>query len=233
MKIVVYHEDVQNKDYYARVAQAVAAKLMIPCEVYSLNAVQADNSLLNNLEEFDIYLVEGNIKGLKLALQIRAKTLLPAVIFLGRASAKTTDLLRCRPSGIQQADTPEEIVLALKYSFLEQKRRKKHLIIRSKEAVYRLPFSDITYLESCQRLIIVHTSNRQLQFYGKLADVLSTLPEDQFIRCHQSYVVNLEKTISLNKVEHHFRLSDGAQVEISKAYYRAATERFEAFLNRQ
>lgn len=232
MKVMVYHEEPQKKDYYARIVQAVAVKLTIPCEVHGLLSWQAVKPLLDEPEAFDVYLLQGSRAGLKLALQIRAQTCVPAIIFLEAASVKLSDILRFRPSGVQLADSSEEVVLALKHSYLECRRRKKHLVIRSKEAVYRLPFSEITYLESCQRLIIVHTKRRQLQFYGKLADVLSTLPADQFVRCHQSYVVNLEKTQDLNKGLHYFKLADGEQVEISKAYYRAASEQFEAFLNR-
>lgn len=232
MKVIVYHRNQRCREYYTCVAKAVAAKLNVPCEVRSLNILQADHSALQEPESADIYMLEGSPDGLKLALQIRAQTLLPSMIFLGAASMKLAELLRCRPSGIQLAESPEEVVLALKHCFLEYGRRRKYLIIRSKEAVYRIPFSEISYLESCQRQIIVHTQQRRLQFYGKLAEVASALPADRFIRCHQSYVVNLEKTQALNKVEHHFRLMGGEQVEISKAYYHDAAERFEAFLNR-
>lgn len=233
MKIVVYHEEANKKAYYARVVQAVAEKMKMPCEIFGCTSAAAARAALQDSDAADMYLLEGNGDGLKLALQLRNQTYVPSIIFLVPAEMPLPELLRSRPSGIQLADEPKEVVLALKYSFLEYGRRKRHLVIRSKEAVYRLPIGEITYLESCQRLVIVHTEHRKLQFYGKLAEVLASLPAEQFIRCHQSYAVNMEKVQTLNKALHHFRMADGEQVEISKAYYHAAAEQFETFLARQ
>lgn len=232
MKVVVYHEEQQKKEYYARIVHAVATKLTVPCEIHSFSTLSAAKALQQDPDAFDVYLLEGSVNGLKLALQVRAQTYRPAIIFLSLTAMTLPDFLCSRPSGIQRADSPKDVVLALKYSFLEHGRHKYHMIIRSKEAVYRLPFKDITYLESCQRLILVHAGQRQLQFYGKLADVLSSLPTDLFIRCHQSYAVNLENVASLNKAQHYFTLSNGDHVDISKAYYCAVAEQFEAFISR-
>lgn len=93
MKVMVYHEEPQKKDYYARIVQAVSVKLTIPCEVHGLLSWQAVKPLLDEPEAFDVYLLQGSRAGLKLALQIRAQTCVPAIIFLEAASVKLSDIV--------------------------------------------------------------------------------------------------------------------------------------------
>lgn len=50
---------------------------------------------------------------------------------------------------------------------------------------------DILYVESDRRQVIVHTRTGEHRSYGKLSDVLDRLPA-HIVRCHQSYIVNLD-----------------------------------------
>ena len=49
-------------------------------------------------------------------------------------------------------------------------------------------------------LVILHSYNRQLEFYSKMKDVEKLLDE-MFYRCHNSYIVNKDKIkkIDINK----------------------------------
>ena len=55
---------------------------------------------------------------------------------------------------------------------------------------HRLPLERILYFESDVRKIRAHQEDGVLEFYGKLDEMERMLPEKEFFRCHQSYLVN-------------------------------------------
>jgi hypothetical protein len=76
-----------------------------------------------------------------------------------------------------------------KASFLRINSRGHHL---------NVPYKDIMYLESERRIIIVHRTANEHQFYAQLDEVEQLVP-DSFIRIHQSYLVNMHYITSLAK----------------------------------
>ncbi len=57
----------------------------------------------------------------------------------------------------------------------------------------RIPISSILYIESNLRKITIHTNRNDYFCYRKLDEIAGTLKNDGFIRCHQSYLVSMEK----------------------------------------
>lgn len=85
---------------------------------------------------------------------------------------------------------------------------------------------DINYFESDRRKISVKcTGAREYSFYGKLDEVEKELKKKDFVRCHQSFLVNAKKIISVSAGE--LTLEDGVTVPVSR---HRAKETNEAFL---
>lgn len=76
-------------------------------------------------------------------------------------------------------------------------------------------FADILYWESDKRKIILHTKNECVEYYGKLDDAEKELEEKDFIRAHQSFLVNAQKIAEIQKTE--LVLSNGEVLPISKS----------------
>ncbi|GAB6107735.1 LytR/AlgR family response regulator transcription factor [Fusibacter bizertensis] len=49
---------------------------------------------------------------------------------------------------------------------------------------------DILYFESINRIIVIHTVRKQIEFYGKLDDVFRKIDRKYFWRIHKSYLIN-------------------------------------------
>lgn len=73
--------------------------------------------------------------------------------------------------------------------------------------------ADIRYVESKLHMVIVHTVRGDIELYGKLSDLLDQLP-DRFVRCHQSFAVNLDDVASLDAAA--ITLSSGQTVPVSR-----------------
>ncbi len=89
-----------------------------------------------------------------------------------------------------------------------------------------IPISDIICFESDKRKITVKCrSAKTYSFYGKLDTVEETLKKNDFVRCHQSFLVNARRITSVGTGE--LTLDDGSVIPVSK---HRAKETNEAFL---
>ena len=89
-----------------------------------------------------------------------------------------------------------------------------------------VPARDILYFESDRRKVMIRCAGgREYSFYGKLDDVEQTLKKHDFVRCHQSFLVNALKIAGIKQGE--LALVNGAVLPVSK---HRAKETNEAFL---
>ncbi|WBL25845.1 LytR/AlgR family response regulator transcription factor [Zunongwangia sp. HGR-M22] len=62
-----------------------------------------------------------------------------------------------------------------------------------KNRFQKVKLDDILYAESIKNYVVIHTKNEQLVTYNTLKKIQQSLPEDQFIKIHKSYIVALNK----------------------------------------
>lgn len=94
------------------------------------------------------------------------------------------------------------------------------------QITYKIPFSEITFLESKGRYIIIHTTHHQYRFIEKLNNIEPTFSADNigFLRIHQSYIINPHfiRSICLSKVTMH----DGRTLNISNKYQEKVRNKY-------
>lgn len=86
--------------------------------------------------------------------------------------------------------------------------------------------SEIIYIESARRVLIIHTVHGELRTYGKLSDFELRLP-DEFVRCHKSFLVNMAQITMLQQSR--VRLADGSTVPVSQSRRRATHDAVHAY----
>ena len=101
------------------------------------------------------------------------------------------------------------------------------LTVRSGRRSYLISPSRISYLESNLRKVTIHADSGNLQFYSSLSIMLEQLPRT-FIRCHQSYVVNMNRVDAFRNRE--ITLKDGSVIPVSRRMEKEVQGRLLAFL---
>ena len=96
--------------------------------------------------------------------------------------------------------------------------------LKTTSVVKNIPLNDILYFESNKRVLIVHTKGEDHSFYGKLDDIEEGLQNDNFIRIHQSFLVNALKIKSVSKTE--VTLKNGDVLPVSKSRATAVKEAY-------
>ncbi len=84
-----------------------------------------------------------------------------------------------------------------------------------------LKYDDVLYFETSlgEHKIIVHTENKSVEFLGTIKKMEEDAGED-FIRCHQSYLVNRNKIKEINYRERIITLKNGINCPISQKLAR-------------
>ena len=93
----------------------------------------------------------------------------------------------------------------------------------------RIRLDQILYLERRIRITVVHLEETQLQIRDKLSDLMHLLPDREFSRCHNSFIVNLAKV--KKKTGQTYLLENGEEIPISRKYRAETTDSFLYYSN--
>lgn len=88
----------------------------------------------------------------------------------------------------------------------------------------KIPLDDIMYFESKLRVIKLHTKNEEITFYGRLDEIEKELGQKDFLRIHQSFLVNASKIKSLTKED--AKLVSNVTLPVSKSRANAVREAY-------
>lgn len=98
------------------------------------------------------------------------------------------------------------------------------LVIKEKEGLIRIPYSQILYIEASKDYMKIVTAEKPYLVHITMKKLEELLPVEQFVRTHKSYMVAL-KAIRLLKPDE-LVLTNNAVVPVSINYRDAVTERF-------
>ena len=95
-------------------------------------------------------------------------------------------------------------------------------------AIQKIRFDDIFYFTSNGRKCIVVNKRGDSEFYSKLDEIEGTVNSDEFIRVHQSYIVNIRCIKSLTKDG--LTMNNGLFVPVSQRRYSEVKSKFMKYL---
>lgn len=104
------------------------------------------------------------------------------------------------------------------------------LLVESKQQMVKLPYKSIYYIESQAHYLefhLINQDNSNVLVRQKLADLLSSLPQEMFIQCHRSCVVNLLYVQRISK--NTLTLTNGIELPVSSKYRESLLASFRLF----
>lgn len=113
---------------------------------------------------------------------------------------------------------------------LEESLKKKEILtVKRKGKLYRIAYQDIEYIESQARVCrIFATDNRCFVTTCKLNDLEEKLSDKRFLRCHQSYLVNMDHIQSAGD---NFIMDSGDIVQIRQNGAKEIKEKYEEYIS--
>ena len=176
--------------------------------------------LISSASIIDILLMDINLgkkrqNGIEIAERIKENNRDCQVIFISGYNDYAQDIFEAKPVFfIQKPIEPDVLIKAVDLAIENvNKSRTQRFCYQRESKVYIVPIQDIIYFESSRRIIKIFTNSGTDVFYSRLNDIEKTITGD-FIRIHQSYLVNPRYIASLNGSE--IQLTNGGKLPVSK-----------------
>lgn len=160
----------------------------------------------------------GHISG-----EIRKKGQLNYIVLMGNSMEEILTGITpdTRPAGciIKPADEKElcELLEVLWEDYETVKGEEGLFRFQIKSAYYTVHEKNILYFESAKKKIFLKTAGQEFEFYDALGKIEENLP-DNFMRVHNSYIVNLNKIVKADYAAMTIYLEEDNFVYLSRSY---------------
>jgi DNA-binding LytR/AlgR family response regulator len=215
----------------------IGFKINFQITTYHSASHSLQKKLSENLYEYDVVILDVHSTGAyEISSMIRKKNLDTAIIFLSNTEQEMQEIFRFRASAyLVKPITEAKLNKVISYIVQDIRNRQYYFTINSKLLAARIPYQYIDCFESQLRnvkVIVNKDKFSDITFITKLDEVYQSLPKENFIRCHQSYIVNLDNVKYLDRVEKKFIMFSGKEIFISKRHYPDVIKDFNAYFKK-
>jgi DNA-binding LytR/AlgR family response regulator len=109
------------------------------------------------------------------------------------------------------------------------KEKQKSLTVKLGSAFQTIYYKDILFIESTAKKLTIHMSNNEnLTFVSKLDDIEKQLNDIRFLRCHKSFLVNMDYVLGLE--DYSFKLIDSTVIPVAQRNIASTKNLFYGFI---
>lgn len=200
-----------------------------PFRIYSFSDGKALLKALGNpnvaMDLLFLDIMLGQEDGLAIAASLHALRPELPVVLISSSPEFALESYTVHPAHyLLKSMTDQSLASALDYC-IALHRSPGQLVIRWKKTEKVLSFSEILYIEVLDSLLKLHTrAGNEYQTGGHLTQLEQRLPPGQFLRCHKSYLVNMDYVEGIRRYT--LLLTGGQTIPVSKQNYTAIKEAY-------
>lgn len=175
---------------------------------------------INAKKLYDLYFLDIYIKnknGIDLAKSIRLYDLSCKIVFFTSSADYAVESYNVDAFNyiIKPAKQDKIEKLLEECIMLCKSNNGRYILVKQQSSAYPVQLKNISFIESRGRLLYIHTtSHGVLSFYNKLDQMEKEINDSRFLRCHQSFLVNMDYIHFVE--ENGFKLIGGEEVIIRK-----------------
>ena len=178
------------------------------------------------LKEADLLFLDlkiGTTDKMEVAKYIEQKFPVTKIIFLSNSLEYIEDLFEeIRPFGILLKPLKENrLKKYLERELAEVKRERDFVKIKKNGKAHFVPVEEVFYVESKGRKLMIYKKEEAECVYERISNFCD-LYQKNFVRCHQSYAVNLNHVKEVQSTV--VMLKNGMKVPVSRKKYREISE---------
>lgn len=191
-----------------------------------------------SINEIDIYLIDFSEQETALNLVESVRKCNPNAlwVYTGGNVENLLKILYLRPSAyIDSSMCEEEIQNIIKVLDKQVQMFKQNYFFTFKceGEIINVPYNDILYFESnAKKVALIQKRCNKYSFTSKLDDIAKKVPSF-FVRCHQSYLVNMNVVRHLDLKNRVFILDNNEEIWISKRMILETRDIYLQYINNQ
>lgn len=188
-----------DKDFLQRISDAVAGQPVPPgasiCITKSSNPAEITDRQLSQYHIMFLDIDMDERSGMDIARRVRELHLDTVIIFVTNYPEFSMEGYEVRAFRyLLKQELEQKLPNYFRDALAELPRDDKVLHFSANAESFNIPYKDILYLESNQRVIYLYTVKPMQapdRFYGKMEDLAAELEGDGFLRIQKSYLVNM------------------------------------------
>lgn len=224
LKIAICDDTKEERELVKQYACRYFQEKNRPAELECFHSMQ---DVLDTGKAYDLYLLDVLMPG-KSGIQGAADLLRlysdPVIVFITSSLESAVDSYRVCASGFLLKPVRWEDFTETMDRVCKQKLSlpDAYLSVVVNRVPVNLPLERISHFENrLHKVYATLTDGSVIPLSQKLSDILESVSEQEiFLRCHQSYVVNLAHVHALE--DSCFSMESGASIPISRAFYKEA-----------
>ncbi|WP_027623783.1 LytR/AlgR family response regulator transcription factor [Clostridium lundense] len=192
-----------------------------------INEFENGEKLLNSLKDdalkFDIIFLDiqmNKISGIDAAKKIRENNKSTIIIFVTGFMDYVFEGYNVRAFNYILKPLKKDKIIKVFREALDSLDMLKNqvYILNYKNETHKINFDDVIYFVSNRRIVKLVGKKAEHEFYAKLNDVEKELCDKGFVRCHQSYLINLS---NIKSIEQGYAITTlGDKLPISRNRYK-------------
>ena len=197
------------------------------------SAQQLENRLAAESAPFDLLLLDIQMEGMtgmELAQSLRQRGDRVSILFVTGCEDYLPKGYSVQPIHFLLKPVSREGLAAALRTDWQLNHKQKTVVLRLGSKTVGLPLADIRYIESRNHNIIVHQTEGERTYVLSLTNFERQMPPNQFCRCHNSYLVNMDYVEEIGRTE--LSLRGGVRLPIGRTYYKTLQSAFIRYLNR-
>ena len=201
--IAVFDDEKIIVDY---VGELIKENLDINAKIYKYTKLEefkgdCKKGILQKINAIYIDIKIDSLNGIEIAQKIQQENPKIKIIYMTAYSQYSEAIFKTKPTYLLlKPIKKEQIKKSLERALKEEKQNKNLKTFNIKGKIFNIEVEKIKYIESNKRVVIIYEEDLKRRIYGKLDEIEEMLPSN-FVRCHQSYIVNLEHARELNTHE--------------------------------
>lgn len=207
----------------------------IPHRIVPFSSASAlDACLREGDDAFDLLVLDIAMQGqsgMELAHELRRRRDRVSIVFVTGCEEYLEEGYGVQPVHFLLKPVTRERLSEALHADRELNHSPKTVTLQRGGRLLRLALSDIYYVETgVKHNVKIVTPAHAHLFPASLSYMEQALPAEQFVRCHKSYLVNLEHVTEVGRTA--VRLDSGEEVPVGRKYAAETQSAFVAYLNR-
>lgn len=227
MNIVIYDEDdswrERSKEIIGKYMKQVTNEIGIYCCRTRETLMEAE-VLGEDREILFLDLDSENENGIEMAKAVNKKWPECQIIFYSENLKYATEVYHAVHTYFVLKEQLEDRIAEIFVRIFEKKNQRKKRILFSVIGGKKISLltEEILYFERTKRVTRIVSVLGNYETRDKLDSIAEKLPEKDFLRCHNSYIVN--RLAICEKQKNYFVMRNGDNVAISRSYVKAIRE---------
>ena len=233
-RIAICDDEPIFSNYLADKVRKILTEMKIP---FTITTYSSGNELLQYLStnkySYHIILLDilmEDLNGIEIAHKIRKTDQDTGVVFI--TSTEEYSLQGYEVKALRYLIKPVSET-DLKKVFIDDYNNRclnRYLLLVQGTNYKKVPLDQIISLETYGRKVAIDLIDKTIYHPGKLSDIEQDLPKNTFLRCHQSYILNIEHLMEIK--QYSAVMSNNNQLPISRPYIQNIQNAFLKMLGR-